>query len=140
MEKQDNHTTVRPLVDAGKSTALFRASTNPGESQSKQMRLSNIHSHLHNITHPLTLPEPRQDTHQLDHARCMYASLSAGMHACLGFSSQLLMHFPDMTVAKKEKRKEGDFSSWYCIGLMHGQKRAVRRKTQRQASAANRKP
>lgn len=44
IERQGNHTTIGPLVDAGKSTALFRASTNPDESQSKQMRLSNFHS------------------------------------------------------------------------------------------------
>jgi hypothetical protein len=101
--------------------ALFRASTNPDESQSKQMRLSNVCNHLHNIAHPLTLPEPRQDIRQLDHARCLHASLSAGMHACLGFCSQLLMHFSN-TSGKKKKRKESDFSSWHCIGLMRVQK------------------
>jgi hypothetical protein len=94
------------LVDAGKSMALFRASTNPDESQSKQMRLSNVCNHLHNIAHPLTLPEPRQDIRQLDHARCLHASLSAGMHACLGFCSQLLMHFSNTSGKKKKKEKK----------------------------------
>lgn len=56
------------------------------------------------ITHLLTLPEPRQDTRQLDYARCMYASLSAGMHACLSFSSPLLMHSPGMRAVKKERK------------------------------------
>jgi hypothetical protein len=46
------------------------------------------------------------------------------MHAGLGFSSQLLMLFPDMRVAKKKERKESDFLklALHCIGLMRGQK------------------